>query len=336
MEQRAERQCGIVAVIGGPLRTGRRRAIDQVLRTTAPMHDGFAGGALVDTAGALLGVITSTRIRGTTVVIPASIAWKTASSVLEHGGLKRGYLGIAGQPVRLSANHPPPPRLRRAGRSAEAGLLVAAVTPESPAAAGSLIVGDIILALDANPIESPGICSICCGEIGFDLRSGSTCFGAASRTGTHYRGRASKGLMKVVLVGPPAMRARLRTQMNGSATIVGEFASLGSAQAARLDADAFMMAAGNADDQEILETLTSREIQVLELLAEGQSNKAIGQQLGISDQTVKFHVAAIGEIWAPRIAPTRSVERFAAASCRFEDAIAGIDTSTFEPRAEAC
>ena len=138
---------GIIAVIGGPLRTGRRRAIDQVLRTTAPMHDGFAGGALVDTTGALLGVITSTRIRGTTVVIPASIAWKTASSVLEHGGLKRGYLGIAGQPVRLPANQRPEGR--------EAGLLVAAVTPESPAAAGGLLVGDIILALDANPIESP-------------------------------------------------------------------------------------------------------------------------------------------------------------------------------------
>ena len=99
--------------------------------------------------------------------------------------------------------------------------------------------------------------------------------------------------MKVVLVGPPPMRERLRTQMNGSATIVGEFSSLGSAQAARLDADAFVMAAGNADDEEILETLTSREIQVLELLAEGRSNKAIGQRLGISDQTVKFHVAAI-------------------------------------------
>jgi DNA-binding NarL/FixJ family response regulator len=99
--------------------------------------------------------------------------------------------------------------------------------------------------------------------------------------------------MKVVLVGPPDMRARLRTQMNGLATIVGEFRSIGSAQAARLDADAFLMPAGNADDQEILETLTSREIQVLELLAEGRSNKAIGQRLGISDQTVKFHVAAI-------------------------------------------
>src|SRR4051812_20935383 len=35
---------GIVSVIGGPLPTGRRRTIDQVIRTTAPMHDGFAGG----------------------------------------------------------------------------------------------------------------------------------------------------------------------------------------------------------------------------------------------------------------------------------------------------
>jgi DNA-binding NarL/FixJ family response regulator len=39
--------------------------------------------------------------------------------------------------------------------------------------------------------------------------------------------------------------------------------------------------------------LTPREVQVLELLAEGLSNKAIAQRLSISDQTVKFHVAAI-------------------------------------------
>jgi DNA-binding NarL/FixJ family response regulator len=81
--------------------------------------------------------------------------------------------------------------------------------------------------------------------------------------------------------------------MNGSATVVGEFASLGAAQAARLAPDAFVMAAQNADSGEIVEPLTSREIQVLELLVEGRSNKAIGQRLGISDQTVKFHVAAI-------------------------------------------
>src|SRR5688572_27627836 len=92
---------GLVAVIGGPLPTGRRRAIDQVIRTTAPMHDGFSGGAFLDTAGGLIGVATAAEIRGLGVIIPAAIAWKTAAGVLEHGGLKRGFLGIAGQPVTL-------------------------------------------------------------------------------------------------------------------------------------------------------------------------------------------------------------------------------------------
>jgi S1-C subfamily serine protease len=138
---------GIVAVIGGPLRTGRRRAIDQVIRTTAPMHDGFAGGAFIDTGGALLGVSTSTAIRGTTVVIPAAIAWKTAATVIEHGQLKRGYLGIAGQPVRLPENQ------RTDGR--DAALLIVAVTSGSPASHAGLLVGDILMDLDGQAIESP-------------------------------------------------------------------------------------------------------------------------------------------------------------------------------------
>src|SRR5882672_10514918 len=76
---------GIVAVIGGPLRTGRGLAIDQVIRTTAPMHDGFAGGAFIDTSGRIVGIATAASIRGLGVVIPASIAWKTAATVLKHG-----------------------------------------------------------------------------------------------------------------------------------------------------------------------------------------------------------------------------------------------------------
>jgi len=138
---------GIVSIIGGPLRTGRRRSIEQVIRTTAPMHDGFAGGAFVDTTGALIGVTTASTIRGLGVVIPASIAWKAAQGLLEHGRMKRGYIGIAGQPVRLPDNQ------RADGR--EEALLVSGVVGEGPAAAAGVMVGDVILALDSQPITSP-------------------------------------------------------------------------------------------------------------------------------------------------------------------------------------
>jgi serine protease DegQ len=139
---------GLVSVIGGPLPTGRGRAIDEVIRTSAPMHDGFAGGAFLNTAGGLIGIATATAIRGLGVVIPASIAWKTAAAVLEHGGLKRGYLGIAGQPVRL-------PDAQKSGDGREDALLIVGITDGSPAAAAGLLVGDIMVDFDGQPVESP-------------------------------------------------------------------------------------------------------------------------------------------------------------------------------------
>jgi S1-C subfamily serine protease len=139
---------GIVSVIGGPLPTGRRRAIDQVIRTTAPMHDGFSGGAFLDTAGGLIGIATASAIRGLGIVIPAAIAWKTAATVLEHGSLKRGYLGLAGQPVAL-------PEGQRGADGRENALLVVGVTAGSPAAAAGLLVGDVLLEFDGHHVEAP-------------------------------------------------------------------------------------------------------------------------------------------------------------------------------------
>jgi len=81
-------------------------------------------------------------------VIPAAIAWKTAETLLVYGGLKRGYLGIAGQPVAL-------PEAQRGSDAREEALLVVGVTSGSPAAAAGLLVGDILLDFDGRPIESP-------------------------------------------------------------------------------------------------------------------------------------------------------------------------------------
>ena len=101
--------------------------------------------------------------------------------------------------------------------------------------------------------------------------------------------------MRVVLVGSRGERARLRSQLDGtSLDIVGEFATAAEAREAGAAADAFVMASGSGTSgEQLAEPLTPRETEVLALVAEGLPNKAIAHQLGISDQTVKFHVASI-------------------------------------------
>ena len=139
---------GLVAVIGGPLRTSRRHAIDEVSRITAPMHDGFSGGALLDAGGGVIGVTTAAAIRGLGVVIPAPIAWKAAAHVLEHGRGSRGYLGVFTQAVQL-ADH------QRTPGGPDAGGQCLGVADNSPAAEARLMVGDVVVALGGQPVGAP-------------------------------------------------------------------------------------------------------------------------------------------------------------------------------------
>jgi DNA-binding NarL/FixJ family response regulator len=104
--------------------------------------------------------------------------------------------------------------------------------------------------------------------------------------------------VRVLLVGSAAEREDLRihTEELGIA-VDGEYETLGEARASDARVDAILIPAPRAhaaEDTRLVETLTSRETEVLELLAEGLSNKGIAARLGISDQTVKFHVASIG------------------------------------------
>src|SRR4029077_3842306 len=89
-----------------------------------------------------------------------------------------------------------------------------------------------------------------------------------------------------------------RERLESSAPdVVAEFGSLAEARDSEIATDAFLVAASTApagpDDASTVESLTPREIEVLELVAEGLSNKAVAVRLGISDQTVKFHLTSI-------------------------------------------
>jgi DNA-binding NarL/FixJ family response regulator len=48
-----------------------------------------------------------------------------------------------------------------------------------------------------------------------------------------------------------------------------------------------------ASAEELSETLTAREREVLDLLGHGLSNKLIGRELHISEHTVKFHISSL-------------------------------------------
>jgi S1-C subfamily serine protease len=139
---------GLVSVIGGPLQTSRNRAIETVIRTSAPMHEGFAGGAVAAADGRLLGLATAASIRGLGVVIPASIAWAAADDVLRRGTQKRGYLGIAAQPVRVPEKQTP-----MAGT--DSALVVVGVKAGTPADEAGLLLGDVLLSLDGHALTSP-------------------------------------------------------------------------------------------------------------------------------------------------------------------------------------
>ena len=107
--------------------------------------------------------------------------------------------------------------------------------------------------------------------------------------------------MRVLLVGSLAARLQLRRQLDPAIAVQGEFDTEDEARASGLAHDALVVAAEGErlerrrrfDPDTADDPLTPRELQVLALLASGLSNKAIAVRLGISDQTVKFHVASV-------------------------------------------
>lgn len=108
--------------------------------------------------------------------------------------------------------------------------------------------------------------------------------------------------MRSIIVGTRAERQRLRERLidlGHDFEVVAEFESLVDARASAISADVILMppprhqAEFGDDGGPIVESVTPRELEVLELVAMGLSNKGVADRLGISDQTVKFHLASI-------------------------------------------
>ena len=137
---------GVISIIGGPLRTGRGVTLERYIRTDATPYPGFSGGPLIDMQGAVIGILTTGLVNGIALAIPMDIAKNIADTLVKQGYIKRGYLGISSQLVRL-------PDAQRAGQTQEHGLLIVKVDENSPAEKGGLMLGDILVALDGHAIN---------------------------------------------------------------------------------------------------------------------------------------------------------------------------------------
>ena len=137
---------GIVSALGDSWRTRAGGQIDRYLQTDLVMYPGFSGGPLVDVSGNVVGLNTSALLRGVTTSVPVPTVREVVETLLAHGQIARGYLGIGAQVVRLPDGLEPK-------IDQETGLLVTSVDPDSPAQQGGVVLGDAIMELGGNAVR---------------------------------------------------------------------------------------------------------------------------------------------------------------------------------------
>ncbi len=138
----------IIGVLGADVRTPRGGKLERYIETDRALPRGFSGGPLVDLDGRLVGIDTSGLLRGADIAVPVDTVKRVAAELLAHGSVRRGYLGVAVQRVRL-------PDDLATSLGQKSGALVVRVDPDSPAATSGLVLGDTIVALDGKPVSGP-------------------------------------------------------------------------------------------------------------------------------------------------------------------------------------
>src|SRR5437764_8061304 len=154
---------GIVSALNRPNPdASNRRKPGQFIQTDAAINPGNSGGPLVDARGEVIGINTflisgSGSFAGAGFAIPTQIVRPTADNLIKYGKVSHGYIGIG-------INDVTPENARFFGVKKAEGALVSQVEPNSPGAKGGLKTGDVITAIDGQPVNDSGELQVVVGQ----------------------------------------------------------------------------------------------------------------------------------------------------------------------------
>ena len=142
---------GIVSARGRDIGAG---PYDSFLQVDAAINQGNSGGPLFTQDGRVVGVNTAILSPtggsvGIGFAIPSNLVKQVAGQLRTAGHVTRGFLGVETQSVTAQIA----PSLGLAPNAK--GALVAAISPDSPAAKAGIQPGDVLTGIDNRPIANP-------------------------------------------------------------------------------------------------------------------------------------------------------------------------------------
>lgn len=144
---------GVVSALGRSLRSPSGRPIEDVIQTDAALNPGNSGGALVVSSGAVIGINTAmiAGAQGICFAVASNTVQLVLSEVLQHGAVRRAWLGLAADTVAI------PRRVADAARiTTRSAAVLHSIVSGGPADRAGVKEGDVLLTLDGRPVEGPG------------------------------------------------------------------------------------------------------------------------------------------------------------------------------------